>query len=39
MPIYERRRTMEKIAEEVEKRNQAEKSAANKAKNQPKKMR
>lgn len=39
MPIYERRRTMEKIAEEVDKRNQAEKSAANKAKNQPKKMR
>jgi len=39
MPIYERRRTMEKIAEEVEKRNQAEKAAANKAKNQPKKMR
>ena len=39
MPIFERRRTMEKISEEVEKKNQAEKAAMNKAKNQTKTMR
>lgn len=36
MPIYERRWTMERIAEEVDKRNQAEKAAAAKAKSSSK---
>jgi hypothetical protein len=38
MPIYERRWTMERIAEEVDKRNQAEKAAAAKAKSSSKKV-
>lgn len=36
MPIYERRWTMERIAEEVDKKNQAEKAAAAKAKSSSK---
>ena len=33
MPVYERRWTMERISEEVEKKNKAEEAAARKARN------
>ena len=36
MPVYERRWVMERIGEEVDKRNKAEKAAENKAKSQAK---